>query len=266
MIIDRYLEHYEFTCRQCDYVWRRTYDVRHVEDEQGGNWLYYSLAGASSASPAAGVICPHCQQPTATNQLVRRYRTPVSAPPQGTIGADLANEEDLAVADEHPSTAEPFRSVRQHRAQQDGDTPQPARGTSKIVVGVDGSPSSLRALRWAAGEARGTGAEIEIVVAWEEEIGFGFTATTPDEFEPEARRRAMGYAAEALGGAPSVSVSIAVHRGRPAEVLVEASHGADLLVVGSPGHSALADLVLGSVSEHCVRHADCPVVVVREPT
>ena len=73
-------------------------------------------------------------------------------------------------------------------------------------------------------------------------------------------------AAEVLGGAPSVSVSIAVHRGRPAEVLVEASHGADLLVVGSPGHSALADLVLGSVSEHCVRHADCPVVVVREPT
>jgi len=150
MIIDRYLEHYEFTCRQCDYVWRRTYDVRQVEDEQGGTWLYYSLAGVSSASPAAGVICPHCQQPTATNQLVRRYRTPVSAPPQGTIGADPANEEDLAVADE------PFRSVRQHRAQQDGDTPQPARGMSKILVGVDGSPSSLRALRWAAGEARGT--------------------------------------------------------------------------------------------------------------
>jgi nucleotide-binding universal stress UspA family protein len=116
------------------------------------------------------------------------------------------------------------------------------------------------------GKLGGLRAEIEIVVAWEEEIGFGFTATTPDEFEPEARRRAMGYAAEALGGAPSVSVSIAVHRGRPAGVLVEASHGADLLVVGSPGHSALADLVLGSVSEHCVRHADCPVVVVREPT
>ena len=59
----------------------------------------------------------------------------------------------------------------------------------------------------------------------------------------------------------TVSVSRQVVRGHPANVLVEASRGADLLVVGSRGHGTVVGMLLGSVSHHCVLHAECPVVV-----
>jgi nucleotide-binding universal stress UspA family protein len=51
--------------------------------------------------------------------------------------------------------------------------------------------------------------------------------------------------------------------GNPAQVLLDASAGADLLVVGSRGHGGFASALLGSVSQHCVHHADCPVVIIR---
>ena len=68
---------------------------------------------------------------------------------------------------------------------------------------------------------------------------------------------------EELGEAPPVSVKAHVRQGRPAKVLIDESEGADLLVVGHRGHGGFAGLVLGSVSQHVVAYAKCPVTVVR---
>jgi nucleotide-binding universal stress UspA family protein len=54
-----------------------------------------------------------------------------------------------------------------------------------------------------------------------------------------------------------------VEEGHPAQVLVEAARGADLLIVGSRGHGEFAAALMGSVSQHCVHHAPCPVLVIR---
>ncbi|HTZ07910.1 MAG TPA: universal stress protein, partial [Acidimicrobiales bacterium] len=68
---------------------------------------------------------------------------------------------------------------------------------------------------------------------------------------------------QVLGENPEVPVRLVVREGHPAPVLIDEAGGADLLVVGSRGHGAFMGMVLGSVSEHCVSHAPCPVVVVR---
>jgi nucleotide-binding universal stress UspA family protein len=62
---------------------------------------------------------------------------------------------------------------------------------------------------------------------------------------------------------PGVAIESRVTEGHPAAVLVDASRGADLVVVGSRGHGEFAGMLLGSVSEHCVSNAHCPVVVLR---
>jgi len=62
-----------------------------------------------------------------------------------------------------------------------------------------------------------------------------------------------------------VEITSAVRRGAAAEVLLDAADEADLLVVGSQGHGGFAGMLLGSVSQHCVRHARCPVAIIREP-
>ncbi|HEY5265836.1 MAG TPA: hypothetical protein VIJ40_03395 [Acidimicrobiales bacterium] len=74
MIVDRYLEQHEFTCHRCNYVWRETYEVREVEDAQGGAWHYFYLGGSPAASPMAMVVCPNCKQTSPTGQLVDRRR------------------------------------------------------------------------------------------------------------------------------------------------------------------------------------------------
>ena len=260
MIVDDYREQYEFNCRQCDHTWKATYEVRQVEDAQGGVWHHYSVAGSSRTSPSAGVMCPNCKQSTITYQILGRHRLPVAA----TTKVDDAIEEYFEDTKDHRLLGSPDEPARLRRSEEATDAPEPFAKMSKIVVGIDGSPNGLLALRWAAAEALARGAVLEIAVAWEREIGFGFTATAHEGFEDEARRRAEGHVTEALSGAPSVPLSITMHRGRPAHVLVEASRSADLLVVGARGHHTLAEVLLGPVSEHCVRHASCSVVVVRD--
>ena len=63
---------------------------------------------------------------------------------------------------------------------------------------------------------------------------------------------------------PGISIDPSVIEGHPAPLLVKASSGADLLVVGSRGHGEFAGMLLGSVSEHCVTNAHCPVLVLRD--
>lgn len=150
-------------------------------------------------------------------------------------------------------------------------TEQPSRGPQpRIVVGVDGSASSEQALRWALRQAELTGAAVEAVIAWHFHFISSSNAMMPAVILAEAtdfRKIAEQVLADTVsrvtsGGGP-VTVTQEVVEGSAAAVLIRQSAGADLLVVGSRGYGGLAEALLGSVSQHCVHHAACPVVVVR---
>jgi nucleotide-binding universal stress UspA family protein len=133
-----------------------------------------------------------------------------------------------------------------------------------IVVGVDGSEPSLNALRWAGKQARMTGATLRVLTTWEVATGTGWVPTFPVDYDPQAvARQALDEAVtETLGADPDVAVERIVKEGHAAPVLLAAAKDADLLVVGSHGHGAFAGMLIGSVSEHLVRHAPCAIVIV----
>ncbi len=135
----------------------------------------------------------------------------------------------------------------------------------RIVVGVDGSESSKAALRWTIRQAKRTGASVDAVTAWRYPSGYGWAPVAEGiDFEGEAK----GVLTEALGEVsglyPEVPVRPVVAEGHAAEVLLRTAKGADLLVIGSRGHSGLASALVGSVSLNCVLHAHCPVLVLRD--
>ena len=117
---------------------------------------------------------------------------------------------------------------------------------ASIVVGVDGSPSSLSALRWAARQARLTGAPLRVVHAYHAGDRGG--------------RRVVGSGVGT--GASAATLARQAANELLDEVCAQAAD-ADLLVVGSRGRGGFADLLLGSVSHQCASHAPCPVVIVR---
>ncbi len=134
----------------------------------------------------------------------------------------------------------------------------------RIVVGVDGSPPSERALDWAVAEAQRTGAALHLVSAWmfPMALGYAFT-TTVHQVQQSAQDvidRAMAHVGEVAG---DVTVTGETSEQAPAPALIAAAKGADLLVVGSRGLGGFQGLLIGSVSQYCTRHATCPVVVVR---
>ncbi len=136
-----------------------------------------------------------------------------------------------------------------------------------IVVGVDGSEASKAALQWSARQAELTQAALEVVIAWRPPVTYGYAVDTSDvDFEAKARETVNRLVDEVLGADTPVSVTTQVIRGHPAPVLIEAADRADLLVVGSRGHGAFKEMLLGSTSLHCVHHANCPVLVVRPKT
>jgi nucleotide-binding universal stress UspA family protein len=133
-----------------------------------------------------------------------------------------------------------------------------------LVVGVDGSPSARSALRWAAAQAKATGGRIHAIMAWEYPALYGWEPTHPhQDFAATAGRVLSQSVHDALGSDLEVPVEESVIPGHPAQVLIDASQHAALLVVGSRGHGTFAGTLLGSVSQHCVQHAACPVVVIR---
>jgi nucleotide-binding universal stress UspA family protein len=132
----------------------------------------------------------------------------------------------------------------------------------RVVVGVDGSPSSYAALRWAVRHAGLIGGVVEAVCAWEVPGMYGWSAPAVDPGLDEnlARRRFDAELREVLGEERPVEVRERITR---AEVLLAAADGAETLVVGSRGRGGFASLLLGSVSQQCALHATCPVVIVR---
>ena len=135
--------------------------------------------------------------------------------------------------------------------------------TPRIVVGVDGSPASVDALRWAARQADLTGAAVQAVVSWDYPSTSGMEFGSMDIDWAGNARAMLADAVHVALGSGANTVTGTVTRGHPVEVLVAAAQGADLLVVGSRGHVALPGRLLGSVSEHVAARASCPVVVVR---
>lgn len=135
------------------------------------------------------------------------------------------------------------------------------------MVGVDGSPSSMLALRWALDQAHATGADVEAVHAWQIPTSFGApVALLPGEDLAAEARTALSTAIDRTrSDERNVVVHSHVDRGDPATVLLERARDADLLVVGNRGYGGFARSLLGSVSQHCIHHAVCPVVVVRGP-
>lgn len=143
-----------------------------------------------------------------------------------------------------------------------------AASDRRIVVGVDGSQGSKTALRWAMAQARLTGAQVDAITAWQDPVRLGYTYGAPTMFESDtyqaiAEKVVGETTAEMVAelGEP-LDVSTRVVQGHPAQVLTHAATGAQLLVVGSRGHGTFAGMLLGSVSQHCVQHSSCPVVVV----
>lgn len=135
----------------------------------------------------------------------------------------------------------------------------------RTVVGVDASDASIRTLRWALDYARATGAVVEVVHAWEPPSEFGIPlAVLPRANRAAAAEQLIAAVLDrAAGGEPGVAVERRPVRGEPGPVLVERARNADLLVVGSHGQRGLLGTMVGSVSQYCVDHATCPVVVVK---
>jgi nucleotide-binding universal stress UspA family protein len=143
---------------------------------------------------------------------------------------------------------------------------------ARIVVGVDGSPGSEAALRYALVDAARRGARLVVVAAAELPeywaTGYGTTAPLPiTDIVGGVRIMAQRVVDEVVAAHPGlaarVPIAVEAREGAPAQVLVDRAVGADLLVVGHRGRGAFRSAVLGSVGLRCVLHASCPVTVVR---
>lgn len=162
------------------------------------------------------------------------------------------------------NAAWPAAAPRSSTVMEDTMQAQP-RGDQKhrIVVGVDGSVPSKAALSWAIRQAKLTGAVVEAVIAWHYPNTYGYPGPVLDgtDYEKLAVEVVTDTIAEVAG--PD-DIKFKVIEGNPAAVLLAASAGAELLVVGSRGHGGFIEALLGSVSQHCVHHAACPVVIIRD--
>ncbi len=146
---------------------------------------------------------------------------------------------------------------------------EPAGG--RIVVGVDGSPASVAALRWAADLAQLRAAEIVVVWAWH--VAFASIAPYAPVWrrpasETERQRAQAGLAQTvrtALGPAPDVKVTAALVCGPPARVLIDRCADADLLVLGGHHADSPRAQTVGPIARACLRRAPCPVVIVTVP-
>lgn len=134
----------------------------------------------------------------------------------------------------------------------------------QIVVGVDGSESSRKALEWAVAEARLRKDNLTVLHAWSFVVPvpgpYPASGVSPEALEQMAQ--ALLDQSVAAVDATGVDIEKRLVAGGAADSLRNEAKGADLLVVGSRGHGGFAGLLLGSVSSQVTHHAPCPVVVV----
>ena len=137
----------------------------------------------------------------------------------------------------------------------------PVKTHGVVLVGVDGSTAARHALTVAADEARLRDATLHAIhtVHWDH-LGAEWASPTVQELRGWGEHLLAKELAET-----GVAAHHEVIHGNPVEVLTRLSGQADLLVLGSRGHSPLANLLLGSTADHCARHARCPTMIVRTP-
>jgi nucleotide-binding universal stress UspA family protein len=143
-----------------------------------------------------------------------------------------------------------------------------ATATSRIVVGVDGSPESLAALRWAAGEAVARRVRLEVVAAWTLNNAVLSDDVPPGQSIDTALEQAAHEMAErAVAGLnlPDLDSKVIVVPGPAAAILIEQADGADMLVLGTRGLGKVREALFGSVGHACVHHSRVPVVIVPKP-
>ncbi|MDA8386239.1 MAG: universal stress protein [Actinomycetota bacterium] len=147
---------------------------------------------------------------------------------------------------------------------------------NRVVVGIDGSAASEEALIWAAEESRVRGAVLEIDHVWSlPNLGYGGFVAQIDDFEKDAKELLERVTDQARKNHPDLTIESNLLEGPPAPALIVRGKRADLLpalivrgkradllVVGSRGHGGFAGLMLGSVSQQLVHHAEFPIVVV----
>lgn len=139
-----------------------------------------------------------------------------------------------------------------------------------IIAGIDGSSHSQYALEWAMRESAIRREPLTVITVQPiAASGWGGVLVFPGDEEiraeaQQAAQKAADKAAQQLGDTAAPSVTVRAVIGSPAEVLIEASRDADLLVVGSRGAGGFTRLVMGSVSSQVSHHARCPVVIVPE--
>jgi nucleotide-binding universal stress UspA family protein len=136
---------------------------------------------------------------------------------------------------------------------------------NEFVVGIDGSDHSRMALRWAAAAAGAAAVPVRAVQSWTHSR-WAVLPNAPDlasaeEMDEQTRQAIVAFATDTLGS--SVAVTTSVRRGPAAGALLQAVTADSVLVLGSRGLGGFGGLLLGSVSQECVEHASCPVVVVR---
>lgn len=154
-----------------------------------------------------------------------------------------------------------------------GEALRRADSRRPVVVGVDGSPSSQVAVRLAAETAAASGADLEVVAAWQRLLplpGSGaswYAIVAEDEADDLVRESARTVGEAAVAAAKEVAAGLTVRlqvvEGPPVSALLVAARTAGLVVVGARGRGAVAGLLLGSVSQQVLHGAPCPVLVVR---
>ena len=137
-----------------------------------------------------------------------------------------------------------------------------------IIVGIDGSGHSRKALEWAIKEAAVHHSPLTVVAVHQAAAGyFGNPASYPDdaaltEKAAEAARAETEQVLAGLGGTRPPSITVKAVNGFPVEVLIDAGKDADMIVLGSRGTGGFARLMLGSTASQVAHHAQCPVLIV----
>jgi nucleotide-binding universal stress UspA family protein len=139
----------------------------------------------------------------------------------------------------------------------------------KILIPTDGSPNAKAAVAKGLDLAKLLTAEVTVlnVVDMSSFIGYGDALSLPNLL-PIMKKEGHDIVEEAQqeGGRRGVHVDTRVETGTPAHKIVEIAKDYDLIVMGSLGRTGMSHLLLGSVAERVVRHAECPVLIVRRPS
>ena len=134
---------------------------------------------------------------------------------------------------------------------------------NKIIVGVDGSPSSNAALEWAAQEAEIRGSTLELIHAWNyPNLGYGGYVAVLEDFEKDASALLDEVVAFVRKNYPKLQLVSSLIQGPTAQTILDRAKEADMVVVGSRGRGGFSGLLLGSVGQQLVHHCPAPVVII----